>query len=326
MISLSEAAKKIYLSLVIFVTVTMVLASGCSRDADYAPVDFSNTIKTEKSSSLDDTSYTLKVAVSAMISPKETFTTYRNLIDHISGQLNYKTQLIQRKTYGEINELFLKQQIDLAFICSGPYAVGKEKYGFEALAVPVIRGKPFYQAYLIVNKNSPVEKIEDLKGGVFAMTDPESNTGSMVPLYWLAKMGEKPETFFKNITYTYSHDNSILAVAKSLVDGAAVDGMIWEYYNARNPLNTSQTRVIKKSIPFGSPPFVASKYLTPEIKEKVRDLLLEMHQDPKGRTILKELMIDHFISPKDTWYQPVRDIKQQLNIACRGSDVVAQRF
>ncbi|MBW1827176.1 MAG: phosphate/phosphite/phosphonate ABC transporter substrate-binding protein [Deltaproteobacteria bacterium] len=322
---LSVAAKKIYLSLGISLSLIMFLSSGCSRDAGYTPIDFSNTIKTEKSKSLDDKEHTLKVAVSAMVSPKETFSTYRDLIDYIGDHLNYKIQLIQRKTYGDINELFLKQQIDLAFICSGPYAVGKEKYGFEALAVPVIREKPFYQSYLIVNKNSSIEKIEDLRNGVFAMTDPASNTGAMVPLYWLAKMGEKPETFFKNVTYTYSHDNSILAVARSLVDGAAVDGIIWEYYNARNPLNTSQTRVIKKSIPFGSPPFVASKYLASEIKEKARDLLLNMHQDPKGRPILKELMIDRFVSPKDTWYQPVREIKKQLNVANRSSDVV-QRF
>ena len=322
---LSVAAKKIYLSLGISLSLIMFLSSGCSRDAGYTPIDFSNTIKTEKSKSLDDKEHTLKVAVSAMVSPKETFSTYRDLIDYIGDHLNYKIQLIQRKTYGDINELFLKQQIDLAFICSGPYAVGKEKYGFEALATPVIREKPFYQSYLIVNKNSSIEKIEDLRNGVFAMTDPASNTGAMVPLYWLAKMGEKPETFFKNVTYTYSHDNSILAVARSLVDGAAVDGIIWEYYNARNPLNTSQTRVIKKSIPFGSPPFVASKYLASKIKEKARDLLLNMHQDPKGRPILKELMIDRFVSPKDTWYQPVREIKKQLNVANRGSDV-AQRF
>jgi len=322
---LSTAAKEIFLYLGVLVAVIILLVSGCSRDVGYTQVDFSNTIKIEKSKSANDKEHTLKVAVSAMVSPKETFSTYRNLIDYIGDHLNYNIQLIQRKTYGEINELFLKQQIDLAFICSGPYAVGKEKYGFEALAVPVIREKPFYQSYLIVNKNSSIEQLEDLKGGVFAMTDPASNTGAMVPLYWLAKMGEKPETFFKNVIYTYSHDNSILAVARSLVDGAAVDGMIWEYYNARNPLNTSQTRVIKKSIPFGSPPFVASKYLAPKIKEKARDLLLDMHQDPKGRAILKELMIDRFVFPEDTWYQPVREIKKQLNIAYRGSDV-AKKF
>jgi phosphonate transport system substrate-binding protein len=322
---LSLVSKTLFLCLGRSIVVIMLLVSGCSRDAEYTPVDFSNTIKIEKTTSLNDKEPTLKVAISAMVSPKETFSTYRNLLGYIGDHLNYKIQLIQRKTYGEINELFLKQQIDLAFICSGPYAVGKEKYGFEALATPVIRGNPLYQSYLIVNKNSSIENIEDLRGSVFAMTDPASNTGAMVPLFWLAEMGEKPETFFKNVTYTYSHDNSILAVARSLVDGAAVDGVIWEYYNARNPLNTSQTRVMKKSIPFGSPPFVASKYLTLNIKEKARDLLLDMHQDPKGRFILKELMIDRFVSPKDTWYQPVRDIKKQLNIAYKGSDV-AERF
>ncbi len=322
---LSPDAKKFCLCLGLSLIVMTLLSSGCSPDAGYTPIDFSNTIKIEKTKSTDNKEHTLKVAVSAMISPKETFSTYQNLIDYIGDQLNYKIQLIQRKTYREINELFLKQQIDLAFICSGPYAIGKEKYGFEALATPVIRGNPFYQSYLIVNKNSAIEKIEDLRGGVFAMTDPASNTGAMVPLYWLVKMGEKPETFFKNITYTYSHDNSILAVARSLVDGAAVDGVIWEYYNARNPLNTSQTRVIKKSIPFGSPPFVASKRLSSKIKEKARDLLLDMHQDVKGRIILKELMIDRFVSPEEIWYQSVRDIKQQLNMSYRKPDV-AQRF
>jgi phosphonate transport system substrate-binding protein len=322
---LSLVSKTLFLCLGRSIVLIMLLVSGCSRDAEYTPVDFSNTIKIDKTTFLNDKEPTLKVAISAMVSPKETFSTYRNLLDYIGDHLNYKIQLIQRKTYGEINELFLKQQIDLAFICSGPYAVGKEKYGFEALATPVIRGNPLYQSYLIVNKNSSIENIEDLRGRVFAMTDPASNTGAMVPLFWLAEMGETPETFFNNVTYTYSHDNSILAVARSLVDGAAVDGVIWEYYNARNPLNTSQTRVIKKSIPFGSPPFVASKYLTPKIKEKARELFLDMHQDPKGRSILKELMIDRFVSPKDTWYQPVRDIKKQLNIAYKGSDV-AERF
>ncbi len=320
---LSPAAKIIILCLGL--SVSAIFLAGCSRDAEYTPVDFSKTVKIKKSTHSDDKTRTLKVAVSAMVSPKETFSTYRHLLAYIGDHLNYKIQLIQRKTYDEINELFLKRQIDLAFICSGPYAVGKDKYGFEALAVPVIRGKPSYQAYLIVNKNSSIEDLEGLRGGVFAMTDPASNTGAMVPLYWLAKMGEKPDTFFKNVTFTYSHDNSILAVAKSLVDGASVDGMIWEYYNARNPIYTSQTRVIKKSISFGSPPFVASKYLAAGIKEEARDLLLNMHKDPKGRSILKELMIDCFITPKDSWYRPVREMKKELNLAYRNSNV-AQRF
>jgi len=260
-----------------------------------------------------------------MVSPKETFSNYRALLDYLGKKLDCKIQLIQRKTYTEINELFLKGKVDLAFICSGPYATGKEKYGFDALATPIIRGKPFYHSYLIVNNNNSIKSLEDLKGRVFAFTDPESNTGALIPTYWLIQKGETPESFFKSINYTYSHDNSILAVAKSLVDGAAVDSMIWEYYNFRNPINTSQTRVIKKSIPFGSPPFVASRYLASSVKEKARDVLLKLHQDPEGRRILKELLIDRFVLPKEEWYQPVRKIKSRLVAANKGSHV-APRF
>lgn len=317
--------KKARFSLILSIIGIILFVTGCNDNAGYATVDFSKTIQVEQPGPIHDKSQTLRVAVSAMVSPKETFSNYRELLDYLGKKLDYKIQLIQRKTYGEINELFLKRKIDLAFICSGPYATGKEKYRFEALATPIIRGEPFYHSYLIVNKNSSIKSLEDLKGRIFAFTDPESNTGALIPTHWLAQKGETPESFFKSINYTYSHDNSILAVAKSLVDGAAVDSMIWEYYNARNPVNTSQTRVIKKSIPFGSPPFVASKYLAPKIKEKARALLLNMHQDPKGMTILKELMIDRFISPEETWYQPVRDIKKQLNPAHRNKDV-AKRF
>ena len=119
-----------------------------------------------------------------MVSPKETFVYYQNLLNYIGTKSNHSVQLIQRKTYGEISELLHKGDIDISFICSGPYATGREKYGFEALATPIVRGKPYYQSYLIVNTDSEIQTLEDLRGGLFAFTDPESNTGFMVPKYW----------------------------------------------------------------------------------------------------------------------------------------------
>ena len=124
----------------------------------------------------------------------------------------------------------------LAFICSGPYATGKGSLQFEPLAVPMVQGSHFYQSYLIVNKNSSFNHLEDLKGHSFAFTDPHSNTGKLVPSYWLTQLGEQPETFFSQIIYTYSHDNSIMAVSRGLVDGASVDSLIWEYYRPKSHL------------------------------------------------------------------------------------------
>ena len=254
----------------------------------------------------------MKVSVGAMISPKETFIYYQQILDYISRSIGRESELIQRKTYAEINELFGKGEVDLAFICSGPYATGREKYGFELLATPQVKGSHFYHSYLIVNRNSSIYSLEDLRGRVFAFTDPDSNTGKLVPTFWLMQMGERPETFFRKTIYTYSHDNAIMAVAKGLVDGAAVDGLIWEYYHHKFPAFTSSTRIIKKSEPYGIPPLVAARHLSPQLKKRIRELLFSMHQDPDGQKVLESLMIDRFLPPKEEWYEGIRQIDNKL--------------
>ncbi len=243
--------KRANLLLGCFIFAMLFATSGCSGDSDAVVVDFAKTVAVEKPGKKPSENPALRFAIAAMISPKDTFVYYRQLLDYIGNRLGREVQLIQRKTYGEINELLGNGQIDLAFICSGPYVVGKKKYGFELLATPEVQKSHFYQSYLIVNKASQFKSLEDLRGQVFAFTDPDSNTGKLVPTYWLGQMGERPEAFFSKTIYTYSHDNSILAVAKSLVDGAAVDSLIWEYYHHKNPIFTSKTRIIRKSEPYG---------------------------------------------------------------------------
>jgi phosphonate transport system substrate-binding protein len=296
----------------LLLVLTLILAYGCGGSGDTQVVDFTKTIRVARPGDKPNEQDSLRVAVAAMVSPKETFVSYRQILDYIGSHLGEDIEFIQRKTYGELNELFRKGEIDLAFVCSGPYATGKKKYGFDLLATPLVQGSHFYHSYLIVNADSPFHRFEDLRGRVFAFTDPDSNTGKLVPTYWLAKMGERPETYFGKIIYTYSHDNSILAVSRGLVDGATVDGLIWEYYHQKNPTFTSRTRIIKKSEPYGIPPLVTSKHLAPKLKERIRKLLLSMHRDPEGQQILNELMIDRFVAPQEEWYDTIRQMKHTL--------------
>ena len=151
---------KLYVLISGIVLATLVVISGCGRDSDAVVVDFNKTIAVERPKSPIPELATLNVAVAAMISPKETFGYYRQLLDYIGEKLGREVQFIQRKTYGEINELLGIGQIDLAFICSGPYAAGKEKYDLELVATPQVRQSRYYQSYLIVNKTSQFKRLE----------------------------------------------------------------------------------------------------------------------------------------------------------------------
>lgn len=88
---------------------------------------------------------------------------------------------------------------------------------------------------LIVPADSPARTMADLRGKVFAFTDPMSNTGRTYPTYLVRQLGQTPETFFARTFFTYSHDDAIHAVADGLADGAAVDSLVYDFAVARDP-------------------------------------------------------------------------------------------
>ncbi|OGR41151.1 MAG: hypothetical protein A2X28_07355 [Elusimicrobia bacterium GWA2_56_46] len=256
---------------------------------------------------------TVRISISAMISPKNTFVYYQGILGYLSKKLGKPVELVQRPTYAEVNDLVEKRDIDLAFVCAGPYVAGKKKLNMELIAAPVVHGEQVYYSYIIVHKNSPIRSLKELRKKNFAFTDPNSNTGFIVPKYYITKMGETIDLFFGQYIYTKSHDNSIKAVAEKTADGAAVDNLIWEYLNGTDPQYTSQTRVIEKLGPYGMPPVVVNPGLDAGMKAKIRNILTTMHRDKEGRAILKKLFIDRFAAIKDGDYASVREMQAWID-------------
>lgn len=254
----------------------------------------------------------LRVAIATMISPKETEDSYFQLLRLVGGHAGRTVSFFQRKTYAEVNDLLQHHQIDLAFVCSGPYVEGHERFGMELLAVPVVHGGTTYHSYFIVRRDGPVKSLDELRGQRFAFVDPDSNTGYLVPAYVLSRMGESPKDFFGQTFFTHSHDNSIRAVADGLADGAAVDSLVWEYFNTTAPTDTARTRIIAKSPPYGIPPFVVNPALSPDLKQKLRDIFLHLNEDPQAVPLLKKLQIDRFVAGNDAMYDTVRQMQHDL--------------
>ena len=93
------------------------------------------------------------------------------------------------------------------------------------------------------------------------------------------------------------------------MEGAAVDSLIWEYLSVKEPQLTAQTRIILKSPPCAIPPVVISPGIDSELKEKLRSAFLNMHNDPRGRKILKRVLIDRFTVVEDGAYDSIRQME-----------------
>jgi len=181
--------------LIIFLSIIFIFS--CEKNENKIKINTKNILKTDSIKIADENK--IRVAVSAMVSPKNTFKYYKEILDYIGKKLGKEVELVQRKSYHEVNKLLENKEIDFAFVCSGPYVTGKKDFGMQLLAVPVVHGETVYYSYIIVHKNSGFKKFEDLKQTKFAFTDPKSNTGCLVPTYELSKINQSPETFFESI-------------------------------------------------------------------------------------------------------------------------------
>jgi phosphonate transport system substrate-binding protein len=254
-----------------------------------------------------------------MISPEDTFSYYNKVFEYLSTQINRSILFKQRKTYQEVNNLLRLQELDFAFICSGAYVEAKRDFNAEILVVPQIRGKTNYYAYIIVRNDSGINNFMDLRGKRFAFTDRLSNTGCLYPLYLVAQIGQSPEVFFQDSLFTYAHDQSIHAVENRIVDGASVDGLIYDYIKDTHPLEVSHLNIIKRSIPFGMPPVVVHPDMIPEVKEQIRRALLNMAKDERGREVLFHLRVDRFVMYEDSTYDSIREMKAYLKTHSDGN-------
>lgn len=261
----------------------------------------------------DSSDSVVKIGVAAMLTPHETLPIYDAVIKYIGEKMNIEVEMIFTKDYNSMNNMVKDKKVLAAFVCSGAYVTGHDDWGMELIVAPMHNGETNYYSNIIINIQSDFEKFADLKDSKFAFTDPVSNTGKLVPCYELAKNSKTPEEFFSEIIYSGSHDNSIEAVAKKIVDGAAVDNLIWDYMVSNNSSLTDKTKVIDQFGPFCSPPVVTHPDLDISIKNKLENILLEMHNDIQGKEILNKLLIDRFIVVQDSCYASIRSMQKWVD-------------
>lgn len=254
----------------------------------------------------------VKIGVASMITPVDAVKYYQDVIDYIGEQILQPVQMVHRRTYDEMDALLDKGEVKIAFICSAPYVKNRERFGVELLVAPSVDGSPRYHSYIIVHNDSPIKAFPELKGKVFAFTDPKSNTGKLYPTYLLKKMGHVSERFFKRVLYSYSHNKSVEMVAKKIVDGASVESIVYEHMRKRGSPYVKQTRIIKRSPPYGIPPVVVTRDIDPGLKKKVRDAFLNMRKTARGKAILDAMMVDGFVEIPDSSYDSIREMERVI--------------
>ena len=234
--------------------------------------------------------------------------------DHISGWYIFNTWLqkqtgeaIHLEMYDDFHsqrEAIKNDKIDLIYANPFDAAMLVREKGFLPLVKPAGRAD---EAIIAVNANNPVEDVAHLSPGIrVAVTeDPDVHLMGMIML--------EPGDLDAGNVETQVYDTYVL-VAKHLLRGDADVGIFLAdaYDDLSNIIKSqlkvlvrSQISVIHHSLMIG--PKLADR------RDEIKNLLIDMSHDDKGKGVLKGLGFDAWISVEDEEMEFMIDLMDTLN-------------
>lgn len=255
---------------------------------------------------------TFKFAIVSIHSIRETHRMYDEFINYLESELGRSVEIIQKQTYSEVKEMFEKGEIDAGIVCAYLAVVGTEEGILNKLSMPIVSQEKTFTSYIITQKNSDIEQFNDLNGRSFAFSDPLSYSGYFYTKYDLQKASHSINTFFSETYFTYSHDNTILAVANGLVDAGATHSSVYELLKKNNDPILNNIKVIAEGPYVGNSPIVVNPNIDGALKEKLKDVIQGMHLNDRGQKALKKLDFDRFAEPEAELFQPIIEMMVEL--------------
>jgi len=168
-----------------------------------------------------------------------------------------------------------------------------------------------YRSCLIVHADSDIFSPEDMAGKTFAFNDPNSTSGYLVPsAFFMMELGVDPKKHFSKVTFSGSHEASILAVSAKKVEIASTNLPDLQQLTRENKVPRGALRVIWVSKLIPNDPIVVRKDLPASFKSAIQESLTTMRvRSPEA---FKEIgaWVGNFVVADDSKYQVIRDLNE----------------
>jgi phosphonate transport system substrate-binding protein len=168
-----------------------------------------------------------------------------------------------------------------------------------------------YRSCLIVHADSDIFSPEDMAGKTFAFNDPNSTSGYLVPsAFFMMELGVDPKKHFSKVTFSGSHEASILAVSAKKVEIASTNLPDLQQLTRENKVPRGALRVIWVSKLIPNDPIVVRKDLPASFKSAIQESLTTMRaRNPEA---FKEIgaWLGSFVVADDSKYQVIRDLNE----------------
>ena len=228
---------------------------------------------------LQASAHDITMGAVAMDAPVEMIRRMTPLAGYLTQQTGYRVQFRPAPSLDAAVTDLGEGRVQIAYMTPIAYIMAHEKYQAVPLVTPLTYGKATFNLVVVVQKDSPVKKLEDLKGRRFAFGDPKAFLQPAV----LLEAGMKKQDF-SAVAYLDHYDNIAKAVLLGDFDGGIMKDTVYEKFAAQG------LRVVYASPPLASYVFVVSGKLDAATQHKLKDAFMALNQPtPEAKSVLKTL-------------------------------------
>lgn len=251
---------------------------------------------------------------------------YEPLAGYVSKKIGVKIKLKVLSRYGNIVDNFVSEGMDGAFFGSFTYVLAHAKMGVEVLARPENNeGISVYHGLLLVRKDSLIRTAEDMKGKRFAFVEKATTAGYLFPLAYFKEHGIRDyRAYFKEVYYAGTHENVIDDVLNKKTDIGAAKNTVFDRLIEEDRRIKNELLVLDKSPDVPENGLAVRKDLDGSLKKKLKEVLLDMHNDPEGKKVLSRFGARRFIATTDGDYAPVLTYAKEIGLNLASYDYMNQ--
>ena len=195
---------------------------------------------------------------------------FRPFMGHLSQCLDKKVVFFSVQSNAAQIEAMRSGRLHMAAFSPGPVNFAVNLAGAVPFAIRGnSEGSVGMNLKMIVRKDSPFQKIADLKGKKIAHTSPSSNSGNLAPRALFPAIGLTPDTDYK-VVYSGKHDQSILGVKSGEYDAAPVGSDVLQHMTERGVVKADDFRVLYTSDKFPTDAYAYAHNLESALQEKIK--------------------------------------------------------
>jgi phosphonate transport system substrate-binding protein len=243
---------------------------------------------------------------------------------YLSEKLGRKVEMVLKNTF-DVEAAAKNKEFDFFHVNSVVAVVLKERHKADFLAVDM-QGRNGHKATgtLIARKESGIKTIADIKGKTMIFGPALAPFGYMAQYAMLLENGIDPETDLARYDIppgSLKHDKIMYGVEYGKYDVGAAPRIDLDRMAKSEIINLDDYNIIAESEPMPYCTIGALPHVDPALKEKVKNLALNLKKDEtvlidgEVLKVLKRMHLDGFAPAVDSEYDIIREKLKRCNMA-----------